>query len=198
MHGSPITIPSPTGNSVHLQGTSHNSSLDLMQVHGSSCLFDPSSCATGLSISMFIKCRPRWSKSINKTQMFFGNSEGTELRQGVTIYYNETKGGKLNVTVFGSTNYCFRYVGLVKSSWTYLHLTWKSSGELGLYIEHNTQPGGDGACGPIATPLPTERTYSLGRVAFPSVHIDNLAIWFQIKQPFIEPWTYITGRESCQ
>ena len=169
-----------------------------MQVSDSSCLFDPSNCASGLSISMFIKCRPRWNKSINKTQMYFGNSEGTELRQGVTIYYNETKGSQLNVTVFGSTNYCFRYVGLVESSWTYLHVTWKSSGELSLYIEHNTQPSVHGACGSITTPLPTERTYSFGRAAFPSVHIDNLAIWFQVKQPFIEPWTYVTGRDICQ
>ena len=197
LHGSPITIPSPTGNSVHLQGISHNSSIDLMQVSSPSCLYDPSACATGLSISMFIKVRPKGNKSINKTQMYFGNSEGTEWRQGVTMYYNETN-GDLNVTVFGSANYCFRYVGLVKSSWTYLHLTWKSIGELGLYIEHNTQPVGQGECGSINTPFPTELTYSLGRAAFPSVHIDNLAIWFQVKQPFIEPWTYITGKGNCQ
>ena len=197
LHGSPITIPSPTGNSIHLQGTSHNSSIDLMHVSSPSCLYDPSGCATGLSISMFIKVRPNGNKSINKTQMYFGNTEGTDWRQGVTMYYNETNGGNLNVTVFGSTNYCFRYVGLVKSSWTYLHLTWKSIGELGLYIEHNTQPVGQGECGSINTPFPTERTYSLGRAAFPSVHIDNLAIWFQVKQPFIEPWTYITGKGNC-
>ena len=194
LHGSPTTISSPTGNSIYLQGIPHNSSIDLMQVSSSSCLYDPSACATGLSISVFIKVRPRGKKNINKTQMYFGNSEGTELRQGVTIYYNETKGANLNVTVFGSTNYCFRYVGLVIGSWTYLHLTWNSSGELGLNIEHNTEPGGHGECGSITTPLPSERTYSLGRAAFPSVHIDNLAIWFRVKQPFIEPWTYITGR----
>lgn len=198
VHGTPIVIPSPTGNSIYLQGPSDESTIDLMQVTDSSCLFDPSVCPTGLSISMFVKGRPRRNQSISNPQMYFGNSEGTELRQGVTIYYNETNGGNLNVTVFGSTNYCFRYVALVKNSWTYLHLTWNSTGKLSLYIEHNTQPSVQGACGSIPTPLPTERTYSLGRAAFPEVYIDNLAIWFQVKQPFIEPWSYITGRRNCQ
>lgn len=198
VHGSPITIPSPTGNSIHLQGTSHNSSIDLEQVSDSSCLFDPSNCATDFSIGMFIKVRPRGRRTINNTQMFFGNSEGTKLRQGVTIYYNESRGGVLNVTVFGSTNYCFTPVGLAKNSWTYFHLTWKSSGQLNLYVEHNTVPNNHVACGSITTPFPTERTYSLGHAAFPTVYIDNLAIWFDDKQPFNEPWTYITGRENCQ
>lgn len=195
VYGFPETIPSPTGNSIYLQGTSHNSSVDLMQVSSSSCLFDPSNCASGFSIGMFIKFRSRGkSRTINGTQMFFGNSQGTELRQGVTIYYNESHRGGLNVTVFGSTKYCFRHLGLVKNSWTYLHLTWKSIGELNVYMEHNTASNGYLTCGDITTPLPTETTYSLGHVAFPTVYIDNLAIWFQEKQPFNAPWTYITGQ----
>ena len=166
-----------------------------MQVDPSSCLFDPSSCTSGLSIGMFIKFRRRGNAAINKTQMFFGNSQGTELRQGVTIYYNESRQGGLNVTVFGSTNYCFRHLELVVNSWTYLHLTWKSIGELNLYIENNVEPNGHVCCGSMTTPLPTEKTYSLGHAAFPTVYIDNLAIWFQDKQLFNAPWTYITGEE---
>ncbi|XP_078350977.1 phosphatidylinositol phosphatase PTPRQ-like isoform X2 [Oculina patagonica] len=163
-----------------------------MQVDSSSCLFDPSNCPSGLSMGMFISFRSRGkSRTINGTQMFFGNSQGIDLRQGVTIYFNESS-GRLNVAVFGSTNYCFRTVGLVRNSWTYLHLTWKSIGELNLYMEHHTSSNGYLTCGPITTPLPTNTTYSLGHVAFPTVHIDNLAIWFRDKQPFNAPWTYIT------
>ena len=112
VHGTPETVDSPTGKSIYLQGTKKNSSVDLMEVQSSSCLFDPSTCvAENLSISMFIKFRPRNNQSINDTQMFFGNSEGTELRQGVSVFYNEDS-DSLNVTAFGSTNYCFRQIGM--------------------------------------------------------------------------------------
>lgn len=194
VHGSPIIIPSPTGKSIYLQGTTYNSSVDLMQVDSSSCLFDPSNCSSGLSMGMFFKFRARGkSRTINGTQMFFGNSQGIDLRQGVTIYFNESS-GRLNVAVFGSTNYCFRTVGLVRNSWSYLHLTWKSIGELNLYMEHHTSSNGYLTCGTMTTPFPTNTMYSLGHIAFPTVYIDNLAIWFRDKQPFNAPWTYITGK----
>ena len=109
LHGSPETIDSPTGKAIYLRGPSVNSSVDLLEVEESSCLFDPSNCATGLSITMFIKFRPITWRSINKTQMFFGNSEGLALRQGVSFYYNETT-YRVNVTVIGSTNYCFGWL----------------------------------------------------------------------------------------
>ena len=109
VHGSPGTVNSPTGKAIYLQGTSVNSSVDLLEVNSSSCLFDPSNCPTGnFSITMFVKFRPRTSQSINNTQMFFGNNNGTALRQGVSIYYNETT-KLLNAAVFGSTKYCFRW-----------------------------------------------------------------------------------------
>lgn len=110
VHENPYLVDSPTGKAIYLQGTIKNSSIDLMEVTPSSCLFDPSNCAAGLSIAMFIKFRPAHEHSINKTQMFFGNSDGIHLRQGVSVYYNE-KSRKLNTTVFGSTRYCFRWLG---------------------------------------------------------------------------------------
>lgn len=194
VHGSPATVDSPTGKSIYLQGTTEiNSSLNLMQVGHSSCLFDPSNCATGLSITMFIKFRARKGRSINNTQTFFGNSEGTELRQGVTIYYNDTD-GFLNAAVFGSTNYCCRWLKMVLNSWTHIHLKWNSSGELNVYVEKSGHSDHRYVrCGNITTPLPTEETYSLGHAAFPTAYFDNLAIWYQDKPLFPEPWDYITG-----
>ena len=201
VHGSPVTLDSPTGKGIHLQGTSENSSVDLLQVSDSSCLFDPSTCTTGLSVAMFVKFRRRWGRSINNTQMFFGNSAGVEFRQGVTIFYDEDR-GVLNATVFGSTNYCFRWLHLVVNSWTHIHLKWNSSGEseemLNVYVEGNGHSSGDVTCGNITTPLPTERNYSLGHVAFPMAYFDNLAIWYQDKPPFNAPWNYITGKGQCE
>ena len=106
-HGSPELKDSSTNNALYLSGTS---SLDLLGVTESSCLFDPSNCVTGFSITMFIKYRPRGSYSVNGTQMFFGNREGIQLNQGVSIYYDEAS-KHVNVTVFGSSNYCFGTFG---------------------------------------------------------------------------------------
>ena len=106
-HGSPELKESPTNNALYLSGTS---SVDLLEVTESSCLFDPSNCSTGFSITMFIKYRPRGSYSVNGTQMFFGNREGIQLNQGVFIYYDETS-KHVNVTVLGSSNYCFGTFG---------------------------------------------------------------------------------------
>ena len=112
VHESPTLVDSPTGKAIYLDGTKTNSSVDLMQVDYSSCLFDPSNCTSEfLSITMFIKFRPKPRDSINDTQMFFGNSHGTELRQGVSIYYDETS-RLLRAKVYGSTNYCSRRLGM--------------------------------------------------------------------------------------
>ncbi|KAJ7374392.1 hypothetical protein OS493_007495 [Desmophyllum pertusum] len=167
VHGSPTTVDSPTGKSIYLQGTTEiNSSLNLMQ--------------------------GRKGRSINNTQTFFGNSEGTELRQGVTIYYNDTD-GFLNAAVFGSTNYCYRWLKMVLNSWTHIHLKWNSSGELNVYVEKSGHSDHRYVrCGNITTSLPTEETYSLGHAAFPTAYFDNLAIWYQDKPLFPEPWDYIT------
>ena len=114
LHGSPESKDSPTSKSLYLTDTT---SVDLIEVTESSCLFDPSYCPTGFSITMFIKYRPRGSNSVDGFQMFFGNNDGIELNQGISIYYNEsTKHKAVNVTVFGSSDYCFRTFGKYSSS----------------------------------------------------------------------------------
>lgn len=114
LHGSPESKDSPTSKSLYLTDTT---SVDLIEVTESSCLFDPSVCPTGFSITMFIKYRPRGSNSVDGFQMFFGNNDGKELNQGISIYYNEnTKHKAVNVTVFGSSDYCFRTFGKYSSS----------------------------------------------------------------------------------
>lgn len=114
LHGSPESKDSPTSKSLYLTDTT---SVDLIEVTESSCLFDPSDCPTGFSITMFIKYRPRGSNSVDGFQMFFGNNDGKELNQGISIYYNEnTKHKAVNVTVFGSSDYCFRTFGKYSSS----------------------------------------------------------------------------------
>ena len=114
LHGSPESKDSPTSKSLYLTDTT---SVDLIEVTESSCLFDPSVCPTGFSITMFIKYRPRGSNSVDGFQMFFGNNDGIELNQGISIYYNEsTKHKAVNVTVFGSSDYCFRTFGKYSSS----------------------------------------------------------------------------------
>lgn len=114
LHGSPESKDSPTSKSLYLTDTT---SVDLIEVTESSCLFDPSDCPTGFSITMFIKYRPRGSNSVDGFQMFFGNNDGIELNQGISIYYNEnTKHKAVNVTVFGSSDYCFRTFGKYSSS----------------------------------------------------------------------------------
>ena len=91
-------------------------------------------------------------------------------------------------------------IGLVKNLWTHLHITWKSIGELKVYVDG--QKGSDGqdwrkvSCGSITDPLPTERMYSLGRGAFPVAYFDNLAIWYQDKEGFTAPWNYITSKTA--
>lgn len=114
LHGSPESKDSPTSKSLYLTDTT---SVDLIEVTESSCLFDPSVCPTGFSITMFIKYRARGSNSVDGFQMFFGNNDGKELNQGISIYYNEnTKHKAVNVTVFGSSDYCFRTFGKYSSS----------------------------------------------------------------------------------
>ena len=114
LHGSPESKDSPTSKSLYLTDTT---SVDLIEVNESSCLFDPSDCPTGFSITMFIKYRPRGSDSVDGFQMFFGNNDGIEPNQGISIYYNEsTKHKAVNVTVFGSSDYCFRTFGKYSSS----------------------------------------------------------------------------------
>lgn len=114
LHGSPESKDSPTSKSLYLTDTT---SVDLIEVNESSCLFDPSDCPTGFSITMFIKYRPRGSDSVDGFQMFFGNNDGINLNQGISIYYNEsTKHKAVNVTVFGSSDYCFRTFGKYSSS----------------------------------------------------------------------------------
>ena len=114
LHGSPESKDSPTSKSLYLTDTT---SVDLIEVTESSCLFDPSDCPTGFSITMFIKYRPRGSGSVDGFQMFFGNNDGIKPNQGISIYYNEsTKHKAVNVTVFGSSDYCFRTFGKYSSS----------------------------------------------------------------------------------
>ena len=201
LHGSPEILDSPTGKGIYLQGTRKNSSIDLLRVSGSSCLFDPSICTAGLSITMFLKFRRGGERSINSTQMFFGNSVGTEFRQGVSIFYDEDS-GFFNATVFGSTNFCFRWFKLVVNSWTYIHLRWKNSadneGMLNVTVEGNVDPSGYITCGSITSPLPTERDYSLGNAAFPVAYFDNVAIWYRDEPTNTAPWSYITGKQQKQ
>ena len=114
VHESPTLVDSPTGKAIYLEGTKTNSSVDLMEVDHSSCLFDPSHCTSGfLSITMFIKFRSKPRDSINGTQMFFGNSHGTELRQGVSIYYDEAS-RLLRAKVYGNKTYCSRWLGMYR------------------------------------------------------------------------------------
>lgn len=114
LHGSPELKDSPTSKSLYLTDTT---SVDLIEVTESSCLYDPSICPTGFSITMFIKYRPRGSNSVNGFQMFFGNNDGIKVNQGISIYYNEnTEHNKaVNVSVFGSSDYCFRTFGKYSS-----------------------------------------------------------------------------------
>ena len=81
----------------------------------------------------------------------------------------------------------------MRNSWTHLHIRWNSSGQLNIFVEKNLAPSGEVRCGTITTPLPTEKMYSLGHIAFPTAYFDNLAIWYQKKVAFNAPWNYISG-----
>ena len=82
-------------------------------------------------------------------------------------------------------------------SWTHLHVKWQNTGDLNVFLEGETSSIASVICGNIVTPLPTARTCSLGKVFFPIVYLDNLALWYTNKSPFIEPWNQIIGKLNC-
>lgn len=86
----------------------------------------------------------------------------------------------------------------VRNSWTHLLITWDSTGKLNVYVDGHVgfQDPRYVKCGSITTPLPAERMYGLGRGSFPVAYFDNLAIWYQNKSGFTEPWKYLTSKSG--
>ena len=86
------------------------------------------------------------------------------------------------------------FTELVKGSWTHLHVKWQNTGDMNVFLDGETNSIASVICGNIVTPLSTARIYSLGKVFFPIVYLDNLALWLTNKSPFIEPWNHIVGK----